>query len=459
MNNKAKLIYFSLNFLTLISVVILPFLRIDGGITDDLLYYIKIGNSFPNFKNSVWPIGYPIAIRLVNFITQDLYFATRVIAVTGFLFIILFSFAKKFYYKETSILLALKTFTVFSYSLSETLFLPFFYVLLYLLYHFLKCKRNNLSDILKISLLFTILLTIRYSAIFIVGGLILLVLFELMKRDKQKKLIKDLVSIILFSAVGFLIFLYYNYTNTGAVMGENFRNPSLMQKTTVFEFIIKNIIFSFFNAMNPIIDVIRINTFLFLSSVVLSLISVILIVFCISKTILKKRETDFQILLLFIAFSAFLGLVYSSLTTGIDGMHIRLSISVYFCIYFFILISFKEKLIYSLPFAISSILFNFLIVNQDSFNYLKKRENVKEYVLKRKSLQYYYNDIHAIPTETGGTITSNFFTIFFINPSIIEIHKKDLDFIKKYKVVKESELVKIKPINRTFMINNKSFSK
>lgn len=95
----------------------------------------------------------------------------------------------------------------------------------------------------------------------------------------------------------------------------------------------------------------------------------------------------------------------------------------------------------------------------ESFNYLVKRENVKKYLLSKPKKQFYFNDIGKIPTETGGTKTSNFFTVFCLNPNIIVLNDRQLNSSDLNNVIKESELVKIKPINRTEMINNKTFSK
>lgn len=100
-----------------------------------------------------------------------------------------------------------------------------------------------------------------------------------------------------------------------------------------------------------------------------------------------------------------------------------------------------------------------LVAYFESFKYLEKRENVKEYVLKSKKSKYYFNDIGRIPTESGGTNTSNFFTVFSINPTVKVITKDQYKSIGVDTILLESELVDIKPNNRTEMINNKTFTK
>jgi hypothetical protein len=73
-------VFYLLNIFTLICVVLLPFFRIDGGICDDTFQYVKIAQNLPNYTSSVWPVGYPIIIRIVNFFFSDFYITTKVIA-------------------------------------------------------------------------------------------------------------------------------------------------------------------------------------------------------------------------------------------------------------------------------------------------------------------------------------------------------------------------------------------
>lgn len=447
-----------LNIVIFISIIITPFFRIDGGVSDDTFNYVKIAHHLPDLISSVFPLGYPLFIKLANLFSNDYYISTRVIACLSYLFIVLFSYIKKFYFKETSLLMGMKIFTVFMFSYSETLFLPFFYLLIYLLYQFFKSDYKKKSLIFFISSSLVILCTIRYSSIFILGGFIFTLGFELIKKQKDFTLIKSLITIILLAAVGITVFLFFNYYFTGGFVGENDRNRSNYFQTGISEFIVKNIIFSFLNAMNPILNVLRINFFTFILSVGISVSSFIVMGFLLFKLMVKSQLDKFKIILLFISFSIFVGLVYSSFTTGIDGLHIRLVLPVFFCIYFVLLISYKEKM-FVLPVVLVSIAINYLITDLEFFNYLEKRENVKEYVLKSKKSKYYFNDIGRIPTESGGSNTSNFFTVFSLNPEVRVLTKDQFITIEVDTILRESELVNIKPINRTEMINNKTFSK
>lgn len=458
MNKNKNIVYALLNIVIFISIIITPFFRIDGGVSDDTFNYVKIAHHLPNITSSVFPFGYPVIIKLINLFANDYYASTRIIAGLGYLFIILFSYVKKFYFKETTLLMGMKVFTIFMFSYSETLFLPFFYVLIYVLYQFFKSDYKKKSLLFTVPLFLLILLTIRYSSIFIVGGFMLLLGFELIKKQKDLRLIKSLLTIILITGVGISVFLFFNYNFTGGFIGENERNPSNYSKEGIFGFVIKNISFSFLNAMNPVLDVLRFNFLSFIISVLVSLTSFILVTIFLFKLILKKHLDHFRIILLYISFSFFIGLLYSSFTTGIDGLHIRLALPVYFCIYFVVLISYKGKKVL-FPVVLLSLMVNLLVTYLESFDYLEKRENVIKYVIRSKKTKYYFNDIGKIPTESGGTKTSNFFTVFSLNPQIkvlTEDQSKSMDIDS---ILLESELVNIKPINRTEMVNNKTFSK
>ena len=450
--------YILLNIVIFISIIITPFFRIDGGVSDDTFNYVKIAYHLPDLISSVFPVGYPLFIKLGYLFSNDYYISTRIIACVGYLFIVLFSFVKKFYFKETSLLMGLKIFTLFMFSYSETLFLPFFYLLIYLLFRFFKSDYKKKSLIFTISSLLVILCTIRYSSIFIIGGFILMLGLQLIKKQKNFRLIKSLITIILLAGVGISVFLSFNYYFTGGFVGENHRNSSNYSNIGTSGFIIKNIFFSFLNAMNPILNAIRINFLTFIISVLISLTSFIVVTFLLFKLIKEKQLDLFRMMLLYISFSIFIGLIYSSFTTGIDGLHIRLSLPVYFCIYFVLLISYSGKR-FLFPIVLLSLTVNMLVVYFESFNYLEKRENVKEYVLKSKKGKYYFNDIGQIPTESGGTKTSNFFTVFSLNPEVKVLTIEQYESMERDSILLESDLVNIMPINRTEMINNKTFTK
>lgn len=458
MKRKCNIIYILLNIVIFISIILTPFFRIDGGVSDDTYNYVKIAYHLPDLISSVFPVGYPLFIKWVHLFSNDYYISTRIIACLSYLFIVLFSYFKKFYFKETTLLMGMKIFTLFIFSYSETLFLPLFYVLIYALYQFFRSDYKKKSLIYTISSLLVILCTIRYSSIFILGGFIFMLLLEFMKKQKDFRLIKSLTTIIILAGVGISVFLFFNYHFTGGFVGENARNSSNYSKTGITGFLIKNIFFSFLNAMNPLVNVIRINFLSFMISVLISLSSFIAVAFLLFKLIRKKQLDLFRMILLLISFSFFVGLLYSSFTTGIDGLHMRLALPVYFCIYFVLLISYSQKR-FLFPIVILSLMINLLVTSFESFNYLEKRENVKEHVLKSKKSKYYFNDIGHIPTESGGTKTSNFFTVFSINPEVKELTKGQYKSIEHDSILLESDLVNIQPINRTEMINNRTFTK
>ena len=106
-----------------------------GGIGADSLSYFGIAADLPRPETNLFPMGYPILIRLVYNVLQDYFWASKILNLLFTVIILLFSYYKKFYFRETVLLFMGKTFfTVFIGAASETLFLFLMYFLFFLLH-------------------------------------------------------------------------------------------------------------------------------------------------------------------------------------------------------------------------------------------------------------------------------------------------------------------------------------
>ena len=162
MMTEKKYIY--LYFAILFFAIFIPFFISYGGIVADTLSYIKIADSIPDVKSNLFPLGYPLIIRFFHSFTDDYYFSARIISILTVLLIGVFSYYKKFYFKETVILLCTKIFVFCIYNLiSEGLFLGIFYFLIYYFHEFFTKNKKGWSFILPTSLLFLALFLTRYS--------------------------------------------------------------------------------------------------------------------------------------------------------------------------------------------------------------------------------------------------------------------------------------------------------
>ena len=129
--------YKILFFLILLITIIQPIFSKDGGMTVDILEYMEYSDKFPHLTRNVFPLGFPLLINFFHFFTKDNYISTRILAFLGVLSIGLISFYKKFYFKETVLLLCLKIIWIFQHSWSEVVFLPLLYFLTYSFFSFL----------------------------------------------------------------------------------------------------------------------------------------------------------------------------------------------------------------------------------------------------------------------------------------------------------------------------------
>ena len=109
--------YIYLYFAILFFAIFIPFFISYGGIVADTLSYIKIADSIPDVKSNLFPLGYPLIIRFFHSFIHDYYFSARIISILTVLLIGVFSYYKKFYFKETVILLCTK-FLFFAYTIS-----------------------------------------------------------------------------------------------------------------------------------------------------------------------------------------------------------------------------------------------------------------------------------------------------------------------------------------------------
>jgi hypothetical protein len=454
---NSRWIYNLIALILILLVIIIPFFRIDGGLVDDDFYYINIAESLPNYQLSVFPLGYPLLLRMINFIFNDYFITSRVIAIFSFIFILLFSKIKDFFFKETVLLMGFKFFTIFFYSLSETVFLPIFYITIYSLYNILVNKKNMLF-LLGVSVF--ILVTIRYSGLFVWSGIFLysILNYFLYNAKEDRKWSISLFKSLFLSLSLIILFLLSNLYFTHAFFGENVRENSLLQSSTGLQFLLRNILFPFYIALNPISEIFRFSFFSFIFTLIIASVFSSLFLYLLYRNF-KTVNKNFLVLSIVMMLVYFSGLIYSSYKTGIEAMHFRLNTPIVFLLFFIIIISIKNKigsviLLFSAFFSISINLYYNL---NNSFNYLEKRNNVISYYNKNKK-DYYHNDIAITPTETGGVLTSNFFTIYCINPKVRNLNSIPKN-IEKDKIVFEKELTKIKPQNRNYYLNNFSITK
>lgn len=153
-------------------MIILRFLLNEKGRTSpDSLRFMRTAHVFPEIDNTTTPLGYPLSIKFFTLFGLDEFWASKVVGLLAFLFLIIFAKKENFYFKEIVCVGALFSFiSLFAATLSEGLFLAVIFIFLYISRNTILGKLPYAKAIISLSLLLILLYTIRYSALFFIGG-------------------------------------------------------------------------------------------------------------------------------------------------------------------------------------------------------------------------------------------------------------------------------------------------
>ena len=153
---------------TFVMIILRVLLNEKGRVNPDSIRYFRTAKVFPVIDNTTTPLGYPLFIKFFAFLSDE-FWASKIIGLLSFLFIIYFAWKKKFYFKETLITAALFSYvSIFSYSMSETLILPFVFVFLYIGRQIIIGELSGKKAIIYLSLILILMYNIRYSALFFI---------------------------------------------------------------------------------------------------------------------------------------------------------------------------------------------------------------------------------------------------------------------------------------------------
>lgn len=104
--------YRTIGFLVILYFIIInsvPFLLPHGGIGGDFPLYIKIAKDLPEINNNLFPIGFSFFLRISETLTSEYFYSSLLLKSTCFIFIIFFSYKKKFYFIETVFVMMIKS--------------------------------------------------------------------------------------------------------------------------------------------------------------------------------------------------------------------------------------------------------------------------------------------------------------------------------------------------------------
>lgn len=173
MRIKEKYIQISVIVVTIVMTILRFLLNEKGRVNPDSIRYMRQANIFPVIDNTTAPLGYPLIIKFFTFFRFDEFWASKIVGICAYLFIIGFAYKKKFYFRETVFLGALFSFvSVFSYTMSEPFILPFVFLFLYYGCQIINKKIENWQAFVLLIVLLIAMYNIRYSSLFIMIGCI-----------------------------------------------------------------------------------------------------------------------------------------------------------------------------------------------------------------------------------------------------------------------------------------------
>ncbi|MBW8361279.1 MAG: hypothetical protein K0M56_03725 [Kaistella sp.] len=198
--------------ITTLVMIILRFLLNEKGRTSpDSIRYMRTSNVFPVIDNTTTPLGYPLSIKFFTLFSLDEFWASKVVGVLAYFFLVYFAWKKKFNLKETVMVGGLFSFvSIFSSTLSEALFLPAVFAFLYVGRQVIIDEIKGFKALLYLSLMLILLYNIRYSALFFMGGCFLFGLLHLKKHYGKTFVYSGLIGMVFVVLYKFLFIDFFN---------------------------------------------------------------------------------------------------------------------------------------------------------------------------------------------------------------------------------------------------------
>jgi len=196
---------------TLIMIVIRFLWNEKGRVNPDSLRFMRTSKVFPIIDNTTTPLGYPLSLKFLTLFGFDEFWASKTIGILAYLFLVFFAWKKRFYWKEIILIGGLFSFvSIFSYTMSEVLILPFVLVFLYVAHQIITEKITGLRAILVLSLLLIALYNIRYSALFIMFATGLFGVLNFRKPFAKTFIYSGIIGLIFIIAYKFLFIDHFN---------------------------------------------------------------------------------------------------------------------------------------------------------------------------------------------------------------------------------------------------------
>ena len=366
-----------------------------GGIGADSLSYFGIASDFPKLITNLFPLGFPALIKVLHSVFQDYFWASKILNVMMVIGILLFSYFKQFYFRETVLLFTGKTlFFALNIVSSEGPFLFLLYFLIFFFHEKFQEKIKSGTFVICASILMVLLFTVRYSGIYIYLGIALFWLVIALRR-KTFPLKKDLFRFLVVSGIGIAGYLSFNYLTFGSFTGEHLRGaPAQYYPVYIFRDIL-----GMTNVVDPFIGLKpSSNSLVSLGfQVGLMIVDFVLLGYLI-RLYRSRRELitiEFHHLLWLMAGTYTIALFISGLFQQIEEMNVRMLAAANFCLFFsFLLIYFKDLKSDRLIFRLGCFFLGFLTLYslKSPDHYLKNKEQIAQQMPKFSGKKYLFDN-------------------------------------------------------------------
>lgn len=417
--------------ITVVMTILRFLLNEKGRINPDSIRYMRFARVFPTIDNTTTPLGYPLSIKFVTLFGFDEFWGSKVIGILAFLFIVFFAWKKNFYPRESIVVSALFSFlSIFSYTMSEALILPFVFLFLYVSKQIIDGKLEKRKAIFYLSLLLITLYNIRYSALFFIGGTGLYGLVFWKRKYASTFIISAVTGCIFVVLYKFLFIDYFNenYVQTFLEIG---LHPTSQLLVELFQGLAAS--------FNPFIHIAdpgggKINYAIY----GIGVFNILLIIYLFVKNKLSEVESFFVFMGIFgIICSYFIQYVYS--VNPIDYRLIAPFSLPIWLVYFKKLFDIFGVKIYVI--GILSLMSGVLFTWLSKGNYLENRKEIKQFLksenLEKVPLQFYLEKEEDLEKIQVAELIST------VNPEI-RITFKPQDTLQKTTLTRYKVLQKIK---------------
>ena len=204
-------IQITLIFTTLVMIILRFLLNEKGRTNPDSIRFMRTSNALPVVDNTTTPLGYPLSLKFFALIGVGEFWGSKIVGILAYFFIVWFAWKKKFYLKETILIGGLFSFvSIYSYTMSEALILPFVFVFLYLGRQIMIEEIKGVKAFLYLSLILIALYNIRYSALFFIGGVLLYGILNFKKPFGKTFIYAGFTGLVFVVLYKFLFIDYYN---------------------------------------------------------------------------------------------------------------------------------------------------------------------------------------------------------------------------------------------------------